>query len=105
MAKYVFAYVGGGGMPESEEEQQAAMSAWTNWFGTLGDAVADPGAPFGSSSTVSADGSVSDGGTSGLGGYSIVNADSLSAAAELAKGCPVLTGGGTVEVYEALDVM
>jgi hypothetical protein len=40
----------------------------------------------------------------GLGGYSIVTADDLAAAAEPAKGCPVLAAGGTVEVYEALDM-
>jgi hypothetical protein len=33
-----------------------------------------------------------------VGGFSIVRADSLDAAAELAKGCPVLLTGGRVEV-------
>jgi hypothetical protein len=33
-----------------------------------------------------------------LGGFSIVQADTLDAAAELAKGCPVFLRGGTVEV-------
>jgi hypothetical protein len=33
-----------------------------------------------------------------VGGYSIVKADSLAAAAELAKGCPALLTGGCVEV-------
>jgi hypothetical protein len=33
-----------------------------------------------------------------VGGFSIVQADSLDAAAQLAKGCPVLLTGGTVEV-------
>jgi hypothetical protein len=33
-----------------------------------------------------------------LGGFSIVQADSLDAAAELAKGCPGLLFGGKVEV-------
>jgi len=33
-----------------------------------------------------------------VGGFSIIQADSLDTAAELAKGCPVLLRGGTVEV-------
>ena len=34
-----------------------------------------------------------------------MKADSLSAATELAKGCPVLSGGGSVDVYETHEVM
>jgi hypothetical protein len=33
-----------------------------------------------------------------VGGYSIVEADSIDAAAQLAKGCPALSFGGNVEV-------
>jgi hypothetical protein len=37
-------------------------------------------------------------------GYTIVSADSLDAAAELAKGCPILDDGGSVSVYETFQV-
>jgi hypothetical protein len=33
-----------------------------------------------------------------VGGFSVVEADTLDAAAELAKGCPIFLRGGTVEV-------
>jgi hypothetical protein len=33
-----------------------------------------------------------------VGGYSIVQADTVDAAAELAKGCPIFLRGGSVEV-------
>jgi hypothetical protein len=33
-----------------------------------------------------------------VGGYAIVQADTLAAAGELAKGCPILLQGGSVEV-------
>jgi hypothetical protein len=104
MAKFVYAYRGGG-MAETEEAQKAAMDAWMGWFGQLGAAILDGGNPFGSSKTVASDGSASDGGQAGLSGYSIVDADSLAAAADMAKGCPVLASGGSVEVYETIDVM
>jgi hypothetical protein len=39
-----------------------------------------------------------------MGGYSVISANSLADAAGKAKGCPVLAGGGTVEVYEAIPI-
>ena len=41
---------------------------------------------------------------SDLTGYSILQADSLDAAVQLAGGCPIIADGGTVDVYEAIDV-
>jgi hypothetical protein len=34
-----------------------------------------------------------------------VTTDSLDAAATLAKECPILANGGTLEVYETFEVM
>ena len=99
MAKYLLAYKGGG-MAETDEEREAAMQAWGAWFGELGSAVVDAGNPFSSSKAVGGNG-----GTSDLTGYSILSADSLDGAAELAEGCPVVASGGSVEVYEVLEVM
>jgi hypothetical protein len=103
MGKYVLAYLGGG-MGESESEQQEAMTASMNWFGSLGEAVVDGGNPFGPASTINSDGKVTDGGGSSLTGYSIISADTLAEACDKAKGCPVLSGGGSIEVYEAMPI-
>ena len=54
--------------------------------------------------TIAADGSVSDD-PSGPTGYSIIKADSLDAAVELAKGCLVLQGGASVQAVETFAVM
>ena len=102
MAKYLLAYKGGG-MGDTPEAQQKAMDAWTAWFGSLGAALVDQGSPFGPSATVSGAGTT-ESGTSALTGYTIITADSISAAADKAQACPVLTSGGTVEVYEALEM-
>lgn len=104
MANYLFAYKGGR-MPETDAEREAGMAAWGAWFGGLGQAVVDPGNPFGPSKSVATDGSASDGGAAQLTGYSVIAADGIDAATELAKGCPVLANGGTVEVYETFEVM
>lgn len=97
MSKYVFAYRGGS-MMETPEEQEAVMAAWMNWFGELGEAVVDGGAPFGASAAVG--GEV----TAALTGYSIVTADSLDDALRMAGGCPALANAGVVEVYEAIEI-
>ncbi len=104
MATYVLAYKGGR-MPESDAERDAQMAAWGGWFQNLGAAVVDAGNPFGPSKALAGDGSISDGAPSALTGYSIVRSDSLDAAATLAKGCPLLANGGTLEVYETFEVM
>ena len=103
MSKYVYLYTGGG-MAETPEAQEQVMQAWTAWFGELGEAILEPGNPFGASAAVQADGSVSSGSSTGIGGYTLITADSLDAATALAKGCPQLTAGGTVEIFEAIEM-
>ncbi len=104
MAKYLLLYEGGG-MPETEEAQAAAMQAWEAWFTQLGGALADGGNPFTpASNRVAADGSISSGAGSAT-GYSVLEADSLATATDLAKGCPVLQGGASIGIYETFDVM
>ena len=104
MGSYVLLY-SGGKMPETEEEQAQVMKAWTDWFESLGPAVTDPGNPFTPmSKRVGPDGSMSEM-PAEASGYSIVSADSLDAAADIAKGCPVIAGGAAITVYETFQVM
>jgi hypothetical protein len=103
MANFLLTFYGGS-MPESQEEGAKVMQAWTNWFGELGDSLIDGGNPISSSKAISPDGSVMDA-QSGPTGYSIIKADSLDAAVETAKGCPVLAGGATLVVSETFPVM
>jgi len=104
MSKYLLAYRGGG-MAQTDSEREAAMAAWGNWFGSLGQSVVDPGNPFGPSATVGPSGSEANGASAGLTGYSLLSAESLAAARDLAQGCPVLASGGSVEVYETIEAM
>jgi hypothetical protein len=103
MANYLLAYTGGG-MAQTEAEREQAMAAWGQWFGQLGSAVVEPGNPVGASTSVSSSGSNGAAG-SGLTGYSVIAADSLQAAADLVKDCPIVAGGGKVDVYETIQVM
>jgi hypothetical protein len=103
MANYLFAYKGGG-MAGTDKQRGEQKAAWGQWFGTLGAAVVDGGNPCGASKTVARDGSIKNE-TSGVSGYSVIKADSLDAALKLAKGCPLLKAGGSVEVYETINAM
>jgi len=106
MANYLLLY-SGGSMPETEAEQAEVMQAWGAWFGRLGRALVDGGNPTsGQAKTLASDGTVSDGPVGTMSsGYSIIKADSLDEAVELARGCPVLLGGAKISVLETFQVM
>jgi hypothetical protein len=104
MPKYIFAYHGGG-MPESEEEQAQHMAAWGQWMGSLGASMVDPGAPTSIAKTVTQGGVADGGGANPVSGYGLVEAADIDAAAEMAKGCPIVTlSGGSVEVAETFEI-
>jgi hypothetical protein len=106
MANFVLLY-SGGSMPESQAEQAAVMKAWEAWFGGLGSAIVDGGNPFTpKAKRIASDGTVSDGAVGTMAsGYSILKADSLDEAVEMARRCPVLQGGAQISVYETFPVM
>jgi hypothetical protein len=107
MANFLFVYRGGDERFQSmtPEELQQHMQQWTNWIAEgfqkgwmvdAGDALTPEGR------VVNAKKVVTDGpfveSKEIVGGFSIVKADSIDKAAELAKGCPALLTGGSVEV-------
>jgi len=103
LSNYIIAYHGGR-KPESPEEGAKHMAKWKAWVGGLGDAVVNPGTPLGKSKIVSSSGVSDDGGPNAMSGFSIVKADNMDAALEMAKGCPFLELGGTLEVAEVMEM-
>ena len=104
MAKYLFVY-NGGSTPETEDEQRRVMDAWGAWLGGMGAAVIDGGNPVGKSTTVHPDGTVSDdGGANPTSGYSLIEAENVADAIRKARGCPILTAGGSIELAQAFDM-
>jgi hypothetical protein len=101
MTNYIIAYRGGRKF-STREEGAAYMARWQAWMGGLGHSIVDPGTPLGAGKLISAAG-ISDRGADMLTGYSIVSADSLEAAVELAKKCPHLDHG-TIEVAEVMEM-
>ena len=89
----------------TEEEATAVMAKWGAWMEKVGPALSDLGTPFGPGS------SLVDDGTSGtphsLTGYSIVEADDMDMAQQLADGHPYLSEGKgdyAIDLFELMPV-
>ena len=103
MPKFVFIYHGGS-KPETETEVAEVMGKWMAWLEGMGGDVVDGGNPVGMSKTVFADRVEDNGGANPTSGYSLINAKDMDDAIAKAKKCPILSGGGSVEVAEAFEM-
>jgi hypothetical protein len=98
--KYIFEFFGG--RQETEEGLRAGKQAMAEWYSRLGGALIDGGGPITDAArSVSPDGATTN---QAIGekphGYCIVKAESIAAAAEIAKGCPLLKTGRSISVLE-----
>ena len=103
MHQYMITYLGGD-QPSSPEEGKQHFSKYMDWLSSLGDSVVSPANPLKDTHTVNSDGSVTAGGTTTMSGYTIVKADSMDAALSIAKACPFLDIGGSLEVSELMEM-
>lgn len=105
MGKYMVIYTGGGGMNADPEEQQRIMAEWGAWYGQMGEAIVDGGAPFGAAKHLAGNG-IQDGplGSMPATGYTVIAADSLDAAAKSCENHPHLSDGGQVQVFDCVDM-
>lgn len=102
MPAYLLAFHGGRAAPETEDDN-LTTDAWYEWMHTIADSLIDAGNPTRDSRTVMADGSVVDTEGERISGYSIIGANDLEEALAIAKTCPILAEGGTVEVSELVE--
>ena len=103
MKQFVLVYLGGN-HPTSEEEANKHHSKYVQWLTSLGDAVIIPTIPLKDTSTVSPDGTIREGGASAMSGFSIIKAESMEAALSIARDCPFLEIGGSLEVSEMMQM-
>lgn len=103
MPNYIIAYHGGK-KPESPEQGAEQMAKWETWVEELGEAVVNPGTPLMKTRIVSSAGVSEDGGSNSMSGFSVVHAENMDTALEMAKACPFLETGGTLEVAEMLEM-
>lgn len=106
MGKYMVLYrssaTAGEQMGADPEQAAAGMKLWMDWAARAADALVDLGSPLNEAGTVP-----SGGGTGGshIGGYSIMQADSVDAVNTLLEGHPHLHApDASIEVLEILQV-
>ena len=103
MPNYVVTYYGEPNF-SSPEAGAAYMKNWQDWVASLGEALINPGTPLAKGAKTVGPGGVSDAdGPQRLTGFSIVKAEDMDAALEMAKRCPHLEHG-TVSVAEAMQM-
>ncbi len=103
MPNFLLAYHGGG-VPQDEEAEVAMLEAWSEWMANNAEALLDIGTPVGDSRTIASDGTVSATMDNQITGFAIIEADDVDAALEIARSCPVLAEGGSIELSELADM-
>ncbi len=103
MHQYIIVYLGGD-QPSSPEEGKQHMAKYGEWLSSLGDSAISPANPFKKTSTVNSDGTVTIGSTTSMSGYTIIEVESMEAALSIAKACPFLDIGGSLEVSELVQM-
>src|SRR5450755_3111896 len=89
----------------SPEHLQNMMNHWQNWMGSIAarNKLVNSGNRLSDEGKVVKPGALVTNGPyvemkEAIGGYIIIRAESMEEAAEISKGCPILTIGGNVEV-------
>ena len=103
MSQYLITYLGGN-QPSTPEEGHKHFAKYKEWLASLGDSAVSPANPLKGTSTVNADGSVTAGGATAMSGFTIIEAASMEAALSVAKACPFLEIGGSLEVSELMQM-
>jgi hypothetical protein len=103
MPQYTIVYLGGN-QPSSPEEGKQHFARYMDWLSALGNSAISPANPLKDTSTVHSDGSVSNGGQTTMSGFTIIEVDSMESALSVARDCPFLELGGTLEVSELMQM-
>jgi hypothetical protein len=103
MAQFIIVYLGGN-QPSSQEEGRKHYAKYKEWLVSLGNSVVSPANPFKNTHTIKPDGVVSDRSSTAMSGYTIIRAESIDEAITVAKACPFLEIGGSLEVSELIQM-
>lgn len=105
MTKYLLTFHSDGfaDMPDDPAVIEELMGAWGAWYGSMGDALVDGGAPISGNSAIGADGNTT-ASVATLSGYTIVETADEAAAIKIAQGCPVLADGASVQINTLIEM-
>jgi hypothetical protein len=88
----------------SPEQMKAGMDMWMQWAGRAGSSIIELGAPLGAAATVDAKGAHQSM-RANLGGYSVLQAESIDALAKVLEGHPHFHApGASIEVHEIMGM-
>lgn len=103
MAQYLISYLGGN-PPATPEEGKAHYAKYQAWIRALGERAVSPMNPIKSTYTIRSDGSIEATSVTQMSGYTIIETNSIEDAIEVARRCPFLEIGGTLEVSEQIEM-
>lgn len=103
MSYYLITYLGTPAQM-SPEEGQEHMKQYQTWLANLGEAAVSPMNPIKNTRTISSDGAVTNGGSTTMSGFTIIEAESDDAAMDITKSCPFLEVGGSLELSELIKM-
>jgi hypothetical protein len=104
MPTYLLAYHGNS-IPKTEAENAELMTKWLDWMDSLGLAIEANNNPVTATRTIHSGGTVSDdGGANPVVGLSFITADNIDAAVQMARACPHLGAGGSIEIAQLFKV-
>lgn len=96
MKKFVLMSVG------FETPTAEIQEAWGKWFTSIADKIVDSGSPLGPGREVTKNGTKElPRGLETVTGYTVIKAESLDEAEQIAKTCPIITA---MRVYEAMSM-
>ena len=103
MPQFVIVYLGGN-QPSNPEEGKKHFAKYMEWMSSLGDSAISPMNPLKDTSVIRPDGTVTEGTTTAMSGYTVIEADSMESALSVARKCPFLEIDGTLEVSELMQM-
>lgn len=108
MKKFVFVYYGGNDHEGMDQETKTEiMNKWTSWFETFGEKMIDAGNPFakGGQEVSATESKEIENEMWPAKGYTVINAENMEDAKEIARGCPGHEEEGfAIRVYEAMKM-
>ena len=96
MKKFVFMTFG------FQKPTPEIMGAWGKWFASFADKVADQGGHFSGGREISKDGTRNlPLGMESITGYTVIHAENMDEAEQIAQGCPIIA---SIRVYEVMSM-
>lgn len=103
MPAYLLTYHGGE-LPRGDEDEMELIVTWAEWLDSLGDALIDGGNPAGEAARLDPDGTLTPLLSNRISSYTMFDADDLEAATTLARSCPLLSLGTSIEITELIEL-